>query len=43
LRGEAGRAAIDQGVFTPYADTDLEGQPRPAGIASDIGADEVQP
>jgi hypothetical protein len=43
LRGEAGRAAIDQGVFTPYADTDLEGQPRPAGIASDIGADEWQP
>ena len=43
LRGEAGRAAIDQGVFTPYADVDIEGQSRPAGLASDIGADELQP
>lgn len=43
LRGDAGRAAIDQGVFTPYATTDLDGQPRPVGIASDIGADEWQP
>ncbi len=43
LRADAARAAIDQGVFTPYADSDAEGQPRPAGVATDIGADEVQP
>jgi len=43
LRIDAARAAIDQGVFTTFADTDAEGQLRPAGVAADIGADQVQP
>jgi hypothetical protein len=43
LRGDTGLSAIDQGVFTSYADSDAEGQARPAGIATDIGADEWQP
>lgn len=41
LRKDTGRAAIDMGIFTPHAPTDAEGQPRPAGVANDIGADEV--
>jgi len=41
LRADAARAAIDQGVFTTYADFDAEGQRRPARVAPDIGADEV--
>ena len=38
------RACGDRsGVFTTYADIDAEGQRRPAGVAPDIGADEVHP
>jgi hypothetical protein len=41
LRADAAGAAIDQGVFTTHTDLDAEGQHRPAGVAPDIGADEV--
>ena len=41
LRKDTGRVAIDMGIFTPHAPADAEGQPRPAGVANDIGADEV--
>lgn len=41
LRKDTGRAAIDVGIFTTHAPIDAEGQPRPAGVANDIGADEV--
>lgn len=34
-----GSAAIDRGVPADVA-TDIDGQPRPAGVASDLGADE---
>jgi len=35
--------AIDKGTLLPAVTTDLEGNPRPSGIAHDIGAYEFQP
>ena len=45
---EIATAARDAGmavckVYTPYADDDVDGQPRIAGLATDIGADEWRP
>jgi len=37
-----GSAAIDQGVLVAVQD-DVDGQPRPIGILSDLGADELMP
>jgi hypothetical protein len=42
LHLEAPSPGIDQGEGTGVSD-DIDGQPRPAGAASDIGADEVGP
>ena len=38
----AATQALDVGVYVPLILTDWDGEPRPAGAASDIGADEVQ-
>ena len=38
----AATQAIDLGVYVPLITTDWDGEPRPAGAAADIGADEVQ-
>jgi hypothetical protein len=40
LRATASQA-IDRGVVVPNVDTDWDGDKRPAGSASDVGADEV--
>lgn len=36
-----GSPAVDRGEILPSVDTDLEGQPRPMGLASDIGCYEA--
>ena len=37
-----GSAALDVGVFIPWIDEDLDGNPRPDCAASDLGAHELQ-
>jgi hypothetical protein len=43
LRSDTGRAAIDEGMLTPYAPTDAAGKPRPKGAGVDVGAHEYIP
>jgi hypothetical protein len=37
----SGSHAVDQGFLLTWVTTDIDGQPRPAGPAVDVGADEV--